>query len=379
MNYFTKCMVVAGTFFLFFCFTGLSQQKDNPNLLSKPKDIAYDTLKKVCYISNFQGNSIVKMDSLGNQELMLDGLNKPMGLLLCGDTLIISSNSPSKITAIDIDTYDILYELDVSQGEYLSMMTRDMETGLIYIVEQLGAVYVLNNQIQECHLFVPQGVGIPYGSQSIEIDPTNQQLLVFQWDPGYITSISISDSTQITATLPQYISKIQGTVEGPEGEIYATSYSNNGIFKYEPGPSGPVTELVSGLLQPSGLTYNPHHHSLYVCIYGANAIEEILLSPISINEHHCSKQEFLIYPNPAKNMINMQLNLTNAIQGSAKIMDMSGNLVMEKEVILPPGRHTIPMDIVHLKQGKPINSGHYLVLLYNHKKLVASTKMVVVQ
>ncbi len=65
------------TFLLTFFGTTYAQQRspDSPNLLNKPKDIAYDTLRKLCYISNNEGNAIVKMDSLRNQEYMLQGIN----------------------------------------------------------------------------------------------------------------------------------------------------------------------------------------------------------------------------------------------------------------------------------------------------------------
>jgi hypothetical protein len=268
-------------------------------LLNKPKDIVYDQVRKCSYISNYQGDAIVRQDSSGNQEYMLQGINSPMGLHLLGDTLVISSNAPSKITLMNVMTFSIILEIPVPAAQFLSMMDRDPRTGLIYIVEQIGAIYKLNLQQSTCSLFVPASSGIAYGSQTLEVDTAGNRLLVFKWDPGFVKGVNLNDSTDIFNASSQYISQIQSSQKGPEGEIYVSSYNNNSVYIYDKYLSAAPSVIASGLIQPSGIAYNPHHHSLMVCNYGGNFISEIPLFPVNTDKFEEQAPILQVFPSPA--------------------------------------------------------------------------------
>jgi DNA-binding beta-propeller fold protein YncE len=342
------------------------------NLLNKPKDIVYDPVSRYTYISNYGGDAIVRMDSLGNQEFMLQGINSPMGLHLCNDTLIITSNSPSVITAIDVATNSILYEIPVTGAQYLAMMDMDPRTGLIYIVEQPGAVYKLNYREAWCSVFVPVSSGIFYGSQTLEVDTVNDRLLVFKWDPGYIRAVSLGDSTDVTNAVNQRLSQIQSSQRGPEGEIYVSSYINDAVYRYESNLTGYPSVLVSGLGHPSGIAYNPHHNTLFVCNYGSNSVSEIPLIPTLIRDPANPQMELSIYPNPADDKCTIMIPGKPQKEITLRITDHNGRHIQSLPVHYTRDNSTMKLIT------REMDNGAYTVQFMENYTPVASGRLMIV-
>ncbi|MBN1952078.1 MAG: T9SS type A sorting domain-containing protein [Bacteroidales bacterium] len=336
----------------------------NPdNLLNKPKDIVYDAVRKCCYISSYQGNSIVRQDSVGTQEYVLQGINSPMGLHLCSDTLIISSNLPSMITALNVTTDCVLYQIPVADAQYLAMMDLDPNSGMIYIVDQNGSIFKLNFRQPHCSLFVPVNSGIHYGSQTLEVDTVNNRLLVFKWAPGFIRAVSLSDSTDIINASSQYISQIQASQRGSNGEIYASSYINNGIYCYPSDLSGYPAEIVSGLSQPSGIAYNPDHHSLLVCNYGGNFISEIPLFPVNSQNQPDEDTKPVIYPNPSNDACFLSFSGQGNPPFIIRILTICGNL---KRVIQPSTSGY--SDRIEIQTSGLVNGIYLIQVIYKETK-----------
>ncbi len=320
-------------------------------LLNKPKDIVYDLVRKCCYISNYQGDAIVRQDSLGNQEYLLQGINSPMGLHLLGDTLIISSNSPSKITLLNIVSGTVISELPVAGAQYLSMMDRDPRSGLIYVIDQIGAIYKLNIQQPACALFVSTNAGIAYGSQTLEVDTANNRLLVFKWDPGFIKGVNLSDSTDIFNASSQYISQIQSSQKGPEGEIYVSSYNNNSVYVYDKFLSVAPSIIASGLIQPSGIAYNPNHHSLMVCNYGGNIISEIPLIHTGTAKNCINPEAFNVFPCPADQRCYIRFSGINTSNVRINIHDINGKIVRSYQWEFPGNENCFEIPTTDLRAG----------------------------
>jgi DNA-binding beta-propeller fold protein YncE len=367
-------LVFAGAGFLsHVMFAGTGIVCDSNELLNHPKDIVYDQVRHCFYITNYAGNNVVTMDSLGNFEEMLNSLPGPMGLALFNDTLIISSSSPATITAVNVTTGDILYQLTVPEATYLSHMDVDPRTNLVYIIEQQGGIIKLNYRLAKYTVFVPLYSGLAYGSQTIEVDTTNYRLLVFQWDPGYIKAINLADSTQVTNACNQGISQVHASESVPTGEIYVSRYYNNSIYRYEADLSESPVLIASGFCQPAGLTYNPDNNMLYVCNYGCNTIDMVPLFPTGYGDFPEPSQVYNIFPNPAKSAVSLEFDLKFAGELFIFVTDLQGRDVIRSNYMLPAGEHLLTLPIEILKPGT------YLFTLKDELAAVLTKKLIIKQ
>jgi|GEM_PF-2329107 len=321
------------------------------NFLNHPKDIVYDQVRHCFYITNNAGNNVVTMDSVGNFVELLDSIPNPMGLALFHDTLIISSSSPATITALDVTTGTMLYQLFIPEATYLSHMDADGRTSLVYIIEQQGGIIKLDYRHPCYSVFVPLSSGLMYGSQSVEVDTVNDRLLVFQWNSGPIKAVSLSDSLQITNAASQGISQVHASERVPEGDIYASRYYNNSIYRYNADLSGSPELIASGFNKPAGLAYHPESNSLYVCNYGNNTIAVVPLFPTGTQESPDALPAFEIFPNPATNKAFIEFRLDMPELIFLFVTDVSGRELLDTYYFLPAGLHRLAIPVEALKPG----------------------------
>lgn len=333
-------------------------------LLDHPKDIVYDQSRHCFYITNNTANNVVTMDSAGNFTMLYDSLPNPMGLAIFNDTLIISSSSPATITALNVATGMMLYQLPVPGATYLSHMDADPRTNLVYITEQQGGVIRLNYRMACCTFFVPLGTGLIYGSQTVEVDTTNDRLLVFQWNMGYVKAVSLSDSTLITNACSQGISQVHASESDPTGAIYVSRYYNNSIYRYEADMSGSPVLIASGLCVPAGLAYNPDDQSLYICNYGCNTIAVVPLFPTGRPDQSSMTGIGVLYPNPASQNVTVGFMLNKNETVEVIITDLQGRMRYCSMHPLNAGSHhlVIPVESLH--------PGAYCVRLVINRKII---------
>ena len=354
------------------CLTTHGQMLPSSSLLNKPKDIVYDPVRKCTYISNYNGDNILKMDSAGLMEILCESINSPMGLSLQHDTLIISSNLPSKITAIQVETGTVLYELAVPGALYLAMMDYDPRTGLIYIIDQQGMVFKLNYQTQSCTVFVPLNAGIYFGSQSLEVDTTQNRLLVFKWNTGFIRAVNLNDSLLVSNAAPQGISQIQSSESGPDGEIYISSYTSNGIYRYSSNLSGGPVLISANHAAPSGIAYNPDLKFLYVCSYEGNRIDTVPLAVSgSIDNPRVAHPR--IFPNPVMETCHITFDSAHQTSVTITVFDQMGQLAKSDHHNLDRGFCVVDLDL------KFLAAGFYLLRIDEVNKQSQTEKLIIVR
>jgi hypothetical protein len=61
-------------------------------------------------------------------------------------------------------------------------MDADPRTNQVYIIEQEGGIIRLDYRMPLYSFFVPFNSGLAYGSQTLEVDTANNQVVVFQWN-----------------------------------------------------------------------------------------------------------------------------------------------------------------------------------------------------
>ncbi len=74
-------------------------------------------------------------------------------------------------------------------------------------------------------------------------------------------------------------------------------------------------------------------------------------SPLSLNEITNAIGEISVYPNPASNMINVDLSMTKADQIQAKLVNVAGAVVATKVAACIPGSNKISIDVANLPNG----------------------------
>jgi hypothetical protein len=74
------------------------------------------------------------------------------------------------------------------------------------------------------------------------------------------------------------------------------------------------------------------------------------LPPVGIGEHGLG-EKLAIYPNPAENIIHIQLLDKQSISFHLTITDLVGKSVLDRDIHLDPGNKTIPVDVSQLREG----------------------------
>lgn len=255
---------------------GSTRARFTDPLLDHPEDIVYDSTRGCCYIACVDGDRIVRMDTSGVCSLALDSINSPMALALIGDTLLMTSNNPSTVTAMDLAGDSVLYRLPVPEALYLAQIEADPPNGVAYVVEQRGMILRVDYRIPTVTVLVPVGTGLVYGSQSSELEAGGGGLYVFSWPYGTIRRVDLADPSQITDAAPQVISQITASTSAHEGYA-ASSWLGHTVYRYPSGLTGAPVGISAGHVQPAGLIICEDIQALYVCNYGGNSIDRVSL------------------------------------------------------------------------------------------------------
>ncbi len=160
----------------------------------------------------------------------------------------------------------------------------------------------------------------------------------------------MNDSLQISNAAPQGISQIQSSESGPDGMIYISSYSSNGIYRYSPSLSGgPI--LISGNHDaPSGIAYDPDHNFLYVCSYEGNRIDTVFLT-VSGRMDDPTVPYARIFPNPAVESCQLAFDSEHQKNGRITVFDQAGKVVRRVDYNLDQGRFSVGLDLKFIAAG----------------------------
>jgi hypothetical protein len=79
--------------------------------------------------------------------------------------------------------------------------------------------------------------------------------------------------------------------------------------------------------------------------------------------------ELMLYPNPAKNLVTLDLNSNEFSTLTIRINDMNGRIVKEVKSSAQPGSNQIPLDIYQLR------SGNYMLQVKKNDELIFTSKM----
>jgi len=297
------------------------------NLLNNPEGICYYSPWKAWFVSNAEGDNVVKIDSLGNQFLFWEGINIAMGIEAIGDSLYISSNEPYRITCLSIPDSSLVYELPTTGVFAVGHMDYDPRHGHLYIINQHGGLMRVNIHTRSYQIYVPEGTGLADGSQAVVADTTIDRLFVFSWPLAYVRSVSMTDSTDIINLFNPGISQFIASSTDADGNIYVSSWATNRVYKYPPHLQGEAVVFSANHDQPAGMAYNPEEEVLAICNFGNNTVDFVsIVTGIEDNTYPFVLEKASIYPNPATTSVILEYRLKVTADIEIEILDQAGRV-----------------------------------------------------
>lgn len=95
---------------------------------------------------------------------------------------------------------------------------------------------------------------------------------------------------------------------------------------------------------------NAYGNELYAGSYSADTLEnqnKNIAEAISVNNN----AQFTLFPNPAKNILNIKINSANSNIASLSVVDVSGKAVLNKNISSIKGETIMQLDVSHLSSG----------------------------
>ena len=145
---------------------------------------------------------------------------------------------------------------------------------------------------------------------------------------------------------------IDYSIDGSSWEEWGTFNLNeataSGFYEGEAGPDLDNLEaryIIITVIENHGNLCNGLSEVRFATTGTSTSTEEIDLTFGELN----------IFPNPASDITQISINISESLQGELQIIDISGQLVYRKDVQLSAGQSQIPVDV------KQFSTGQYIV------------------
>jgi hypothetical protein len=158
---------------------------------------------------------------------------------------------------------------------------------------------------------------------------------------------------------------------------------NNDYFLIERSLNGVEWEAIARV-DGNGTTSEVHKY-VHEDVYSSNSVVYYRLKQVDFNgsstkhkmiDAHCdvkAKDDLLLYPNPSSTELNALFTMNKAISGAElKVMNMSGQIVMDTKIDLHEGLNTFSFPI-------DFQSGTYQVLVTSGDVFIPAQKIIVVK
>lgn len=297
------------------------------NLLNKPEHVAWDQANHRYLVTNYGNGKIVAIDTLGNQQVVIQGIPNCLGIHIADTTIFITQGT--HIHLYGLQSLALLQTLTLDVSNWIDGMTHDT-MGNLYAAENSGKVHKV--RLSDLSDTVIVNGGLPSHPQDLAYDPAGNRLLLVCWGTNSpIVAIDL-ETYSVTDLVATSSGQYDGIVRDTNGDLYVTSWMSGGrVYKWEPPyTSGP--EIFSqGLAGPAGLALNEERQMLAVPNFNGNTVSYLSLIPTGVAEHS-AKAEIRIEGD--------QLVVNSSSVCRILITTMNGKQVFQKsyepgEIILP--------------------------------------------
>ncbi|MCG8575729.1 MAG: T9SS type A sorting domain-containing protein [Flavobacteriales bacterium] len=263
--------------------------------LVSPNGMTFDSFGNL-HLADFSGNKVYRIDPSGVKTELIPSIHRPSGALKRpdSDTVLISRYFADIILKVAPDgNIDTLAEGDLLNGP----------VGMIYDEED--------------------------------------ELYVGNFDDRRIIHLLEDGSQSELAQIPG--PGVLGFIAYDDGIFYGTAY--NGAKVYQVRKSDSLVSILAGTTvgetdgdtsvaqfnRPNGICMSPTKDSIFVSDYSTGNVR-IISGFKSVGLFNIKLKEFSVFPNPAKNQINIHLNLSDARKVQLQLLNSFGQSV-HSEVI----------------------------------------------
>ncbi|MCW9096491.1 MAG: T9SS type A sorting domain-containing protein [Ignavibacteriaceae bacterium] len=304
------------------------------NLLNGPNDIVFDSLNNRYLVANWAGNSIVAIDSLGNQSYFRSNITHAHGMEIKDSILFVVSYR--NLLLIDLYSSSTINSIFVPGSEYLGHIALD-SSHYVYVTDwsakKLFRININDQTSATLHTLDP----IP-GGLSYEVNNNRLILLIFV-DNAPILAYNLA-SGNIDTVRNTNINEPDAICRDLNGNYYITSFADNIVYRFDSNFAFNPEIISTGHSEPSGIGYNMSDNIIGVTNYNINRVDLINLSPnnldFQLNNTPIDFVLFQNYPNPFNPTTKINFQIPELSFVTLKIYDVLGNeiaaLVNEEKV-----------------------------------------------
>ncbi|NCA77417.1 MAG: hypothetical protein EOM90_13880 [Alphaproteobacteria bacterium] len=308
-------------------FTMLSFSLSAQNLLNKPEHVAWDQVNHRYLVTNYGNGKIVAIDTLGNQQVAIEGIPNCLGIHIVDTTIFITQGT--HIHLYGLQSLAPLQTLTLYVSNWIDGMTND-SSGNLYAAENSGKVHKV--RLSDLTDTVIVNGGLPSHLQDLAYDPVENRLLLVCWGTNSpIVAIDLETyavSDLVTTTSGQY----DGIVRDTNGDLYVTSWMSGGrVYKWEPPYTSGAEIFSQGHAGPAGLALNEERQMLAVPNFNGNTVTYLSLIPTGVVEQSKKPEIRIEGDQLVVNSSTACKILITAINGKQVFMESYG----PGEIILP--------------------------------------------
>ena len=332
--------------FIFFFTVSLYSQ----NLLDGPNDIVFNVSNNHYLVANWAGNSIVAIDSLGNQSFYRSNITHAHGMEVKDSILFVASYH--NLLLINVNSSYTFLSIFVPGSEYLGHVALD-SSHYVYITDWSAKKLFrinLNNQTTATLYTFNQ---IPGG---ISFEENNNRLIMLTFvNDAPILAYNLTGGN-IDTVRNTNIDEPDAICKDSNGDYYVTSFSENVVYRFDGDFSSGPEIISTGHGGPSGIGYNKPDNIIGVTNYNFKSIDLIQLSPNNVGGETNIRPEgyylFQNYPNPFNPITTIKYQIPEPSFVSIKVYGVLGNeivtLVNEEKTTRS---YWIDFDAVDLSSG----------------------------
>jgi hypothetical protein len=184
----------------------------------------------------------------------------------------------------------------------------------------------------------------------------------------YSNSKNLKDSAYAVVTFSRYNSSTQQTVQ-LDSSAFALGAAANFTYKTLKFPKvyGKGPDTIGLFFSSSKFTPTGRGVGNYLIVDDVVLWSHFVGIPISLN----NQENGFVYPNPAKESINVQFELNKPSEITISLVDLSGRKIKSGDYTLTKGKQSVKIDI------QDVTDGQYLVVIAQGDNQIYSRKVVV--
>lgn len=308
--------------------TGLAGSAQTYN---SPESIEFDYANNRWLIANNSGNNILQRNSTtGALTLFANCTGGPHGIEIVGDTLYVCAGANLKL--FNINTAAAIGTISMG-ATFLNGITHD-NTYLYATDFTAKKIYRVNIATRAFSVFV---TGLAKSPNGIIYDQPNNRCVFVNWGASApIMAVDVTTGATSTVTTTT-LGNCDGIAKDAAGNYYVSSWTLNGISKFNNTFTGGPTTVVTGLNSPADIFYNVITDTLGVPNSGTTGGTPGFTNNTSYHyfgsmstsmlEQNNDLFDMQLVPNPANGQCLLRFHLPVATSMQVSVLDVKGALV----------------------------------------------------